>query len=100
MFLQKLGQIQITGNLSGTCFFKIVKITICLCSVVCFAVPLCVLTERRWGGGRMCLCMTQAMFGLFAGTYGIPVQVLAASEPSPRWHVVQPGSSQLCSHCA
>jgi hypothetical protein len=44
VFLQQFGQIQITGNLSGNCFFKIVTITICLCSVICFAVPLGVLT--------------------------------------------------------
>jgi hypothetical protein len=45
VFLQQLGQIQIIGNLSCTCFSTIVKITICLCSVICFAVPLGVLTE-------------------------------------------------------
>ena len=51
MFLQELGQIQIIGNLSGTCFFKTVKITICFCSVICLAVPFGVLTEGEGGCG-------------------------------------------------
>ena len=57
MFLQQLGQIQIIENLSGTCLFKIVKITICLCSVICFAAPLGVSTERRWGRRGECGCV-------------------------------------------
>ena len=55
MFLQQLGEIQVIGNISGTCFSKIVNIIICLCSVICFAVPLGVLTEGEvWGNVVVC----------------------------------------------